>query len=503
MLRSIRFALLALVAAAIALPAPALAAPSTWQTVDVTLQTEQQQSMLLVSGELPASAKLPAEAELAVPAGTELQWIGQILGGAASSDPELKYVKSTDQGMDLYRFTLTKSRTAQVEGVVQGMTVPDGANFTSAMKWTAWQALPEVRMSQRVPKASQILSAAPGASLQPGEGAYSYYTKTVKNPKAGQILELTFAYSPTGAAAGAAGAAATTPSSNPTALIIILAVFIGGFGFLLYKVRGKIQPHEISVKKSPQPQAKPAQSNVSKAASRSSQQIETEVAEPRPKAIKPAYIVVALVALVVVGAVFASGRGVSAKVTGGTIKKSFGAASPCTTASIPVMANQGVDLSSQGEKLLDAFMGQEGVGDVVLDLDRSVVDIKFCDSLQSEDSIRQILTGTGLVTTAAAPETASAPTTATLDPSGKKQSTSVDIAKGNFSPGEISLKAGVPTELTFGAAASCITEVNFKELGVKQDLTAGPATVKLPALEPGTYTFACPQEHQVGKLIVQ
>lgn len=505
MLRPIRFVALALVTAAIAIPAvSASAAPSSWNTVDVTLQSEQQQSMLLVSGELPASAKLPYQAELAVPAGTQLQWIGEILGGAASEDPELTYTKSSSGGMDLYRFTLTKSRIAQVEGIVQGMSGPVGADFASTLKWTAWQALPEVRISQRIPVASKILTAAPGATIQPAGSGFNMYTKTVKNPKAGQVLDLTFSYSSPAAGAGAAAPGAAAPAgSDTTALIVILAVAVAGFGLLIFKVKNKIEPQEIvPAKQKPTAQSVAPTSKPSGAKSRRTKVVEPEVIAPQPKRIKPAYVVVAVIGLLVAGAVLAGADGVSAKVAGGTIKKSFGAASPCTSASIPVMANQGIDLSSQGEALVDSFIGQEGVGDVTLDIDRAVVDITFCESSQSEDSIRQILTGSGLVTTGAAP-VASAPTTASVDPTGKTQTVAVDTASGSFSPTDIVLKAGVPAEIAFGAAASCITEVIFSELGVKQDLTAGPATVKLPALQPGTYAFACPMGHQEGKLVVQ
>lgn len=502
MLRFIRIVIVAMAVAAITVPLTATAAPSSWQSVDVTLQTEQQQSMLLVSGELPSTAKLPIEAELAVPTGTQVQWIGEILGGAASADPELKYVKSTENGMDLYRFTLTKSRVAQVEGVVQGMSSPSGANFGTALKWTAWQALPEVRVSQRLPKASQIVSAAPGATLQAGDAGFSYYTKTVKNPKAGQVLDLSFTYSPSSATA-AVGSPASPSSSNTPALFVILAVFVGGFGFLIYKVRAKVRPLPLVVKQPAKAQSGQSRASGASSASRRGQQnIEQEIVEPAPKRIKPAFVILLAVGVLVSGAVIAGGKGVSANVAGGTIKKSFGAASPCTSASIPVMANQGVELNSQGEALVDSFVGQEGVGDVVLDLDRSVLDIKFCSSLQSEDSIRQILTGTGLVTTGAAP-VASAPTSTTVDPSGKTQAATVDSASGSFAPSEVLVKSGIPTELSFNGAGGCITAVIFSELGLNQDLTAGPATVKLPALKPGTYAFACPMGHQEGKLVVQ
>ena len=118
--------------------------------------------------------------------------------------------------------------------------------------------------------------------------------------------------------------------------------------------------------------------------------------------------------------------------------------------------------------------------------------------------MRQALSSSGLITLGQGQSSAAAPpTTATVDASGKKQTAEVDTASGNFAPSQIALKAGVPAEISFGSAAGCLSEVVISELGINQDLTKGPATVKLPALEAGTYKFACAMGHQAGQLVVQ
>ena len=91
-----------MVAAAFFSAQSAFAAVAQWETVDVTVHPEQNGGVLLISGQLPGSVTLPAQAELAVPAGGELQWIGQILGGAASADPELQYAKRTVGGWSMF-----------------------------------------------------------------------------------------------------------------------------------------------------------------------------------------------------------------------------------------------------------------------------------------------------------------------------------------------------------------------------------------------------------------
>lgn len=504
MRRLSRFALCAtMFVVATALASTALAAPVAWQTVDVSLRPNASDGVMLVSGTLPRDVSLPAEAELAVPAGSSLQWIGEILGGPASADPELKYAKSTVNGLDIYRFTLTKARIAQIE-VPAAATPFDGTTYTSALTWLAPQAVPEVNMNVRIPQGAKIAQVVPGAAVLPGESAsFSYYSKTFKNVKANDKLDLSFGYTVPAAAAASTAQGSSASSTNTFAIVLILAVFAGGFGLLIYNVRRKMGANDDAEETAVGPQRVASAQSPSSQSRKTSPTPATVEPEPTPaKRIKPAYVILAIVGVLVVSVVIAGNNGTTAKAVGGKITKSYGAASPCASASIPVMANQGVDLASQGDKLVDAFADMEGVGDVTLDIARSTLDVAFCESLQTEDSMRQAVARTGLVTLGA-PQAASAPATATLDPTGKKQTTTVDTASGAFAPSKIVLKAGVPADISFGAASGCVTEVIFADLGVQQDLKAGPATVSLPALEPGTYAFACAMGHQSGALIVQ
>jgi len=419
MLRTTRFiiaALIALVTAASAMPA--LGAPAGWQSVDVTFHTEQQQSITLVSGELPETAKLPYETELAIPAGTQLQWIGEILGGPAAEDPEVKYVKTTVGGMDIYRFTLTKSRIGMLEGTAPGAPAFDGTTYVSTQKWTAWQAVPQVRISQRIPKAAQIAQTAPGAALQAGDTSYSYYTKTVKNPKAGEVLDLAFSYTLPAAGAAATGAAAPDSGTNTAIVALIAVLFIGGLGFLAFKVQRKMNAKNAA-DESPAPRKAKASAQTSKTTTAPAPVVpDTAEATPVKKA-RPLIPMLIIIAAMVAGVVYAAGQGTTARVDGGVITKTFSTAEPCASAIVPVVASAGVDLAAKGAELIDAFTGAEGITKVTLDIAKSTVDIGYCESSQSEASVRQILAGTGLVSVNAAPAV-STPSTASVEPSATK-----------------------------------------------------------------------------------
>lgn len=485
--------------------AAAAAAPSGWKAIDITLQTEQQQSMLIISGQLPETVKLPHVAELAVPAGTQLQWVGEILGGDPSADPELKYEKSTANGMDVYRFTMTRARIAQVEGVLPSVTAFDGTNYATSLKWTAWESVPEVRISQRLPQGAQVVQAAADAELQTGDSGTSYYAKKVTSPKAGDAIDLTFSYAvpsaPVRSGAGKGG-----PTSVPLIVMVVTAVL--GFGFLVFAANRKSAASRMNEDAQPvKLQETQADETFDDESADGGDQ--TPVGGP-PSPLAPRKQSKSALLLLVIAAVFVAGfflavkQSTSSAVVNGSISRNFGTPSACQSATFAYTANDGVDLSKQGAQIMKAFEGMDGVGVITLDLEKSTLDMSWCDSSQSEQSMRDTVTSTGLIVLGEATVArGERPAEAMLDPSGKKQTLAVDTSSGSFAPSQIVLKAGVPAEITFGKAVGCLSEVAIADLGVRQDLTKGPATVKLPALTPGTHSFVCGMGHQSGQIIVQ
>jgi plastocyanin len=86
---------------------------------------------------------------------------------------------------------------------------------------------------------------------------------------------------------------------------------------------------------------------------------------------------------------------------------------------------------------------------------------------------------------------------------GGVQTIAVDLSKGYYDPSTIELKAGLPAEITFSQAAGCLGQVQSQELSFFEDLTSGPKTVKLGALQPGTYTFTCGMQMVSGTIVVK
>jgi|GEM_PF-1189581 hypothetical protein len=492
----------------------AMAKPAEWQRVDVTLHSEQSGGVMLVSGELPEAVKLPAEVELSVPAGSSLQWVGEILGGDPSADPELKYTKSTVDGSDLYRFTLTKSRTAQLEIVTSEAAAFDGTNYTSGLKWSATQDVPEVRLSVRIPQGAQIVQPSPEAALQPGASGYSFYTKSFKDVKPGDQLDMAFSYK-----VAATPASTTATSSGSTAQIVIILIAVAAGGFFVMAVRRKMAPASgdavaptrtsaAGVKSDTATSAKINAKNT-RSKNPTSAPVEAE-AENGPStrltgAAKRNILTVTIVGSIIVVTLVVGNQTNKPQIEGDSISQTFSQGQPCSTATIALAVPAGEDPAKTAETLFDALRTADGMNTATYNFKTSTLEAGFCESKATEESVRQALAPTGLVD-ASAPAQSAAPApveSAAATPSGDGQVLTVDTSSGSFAPSQLSAEAGKPVEITFGQGTGCLGEVVFPKLNVRQSLEGGPATVKLPALEPGTYAFACGMDMQHGTLVVQ
>jgi hypothetical protein len=85
---------------------------------------------------------------------------------------------------------------------------------------------------------------------------------------------------------------------------------------------------------------------------------------------------------------------------------------------------------------------------------------------------------------------------------GDVQRISVDASAG-YNPNVIRATAGIPIEITFSQGSGCMAEVMSRDLGFFEDLTAGPKTIKLPALTAGEYGFSCGMEMVFGTIVVE
>ncbi|KAF0208684.1 MAG: hypothetical protein FD171_325 [Actinobacteria bacterium] len=369
----------------------AFAAPVAWQSIDVTLHSESAESRMLVSGTLPETVSLPAEAELSVPAGSAFMWIGEILGGDPSADPELKYTKTTIGELDVYRFTLTKSRTAQVEIPAPIKQVINGSAYTLALKWTSAQDVPEVRLIARVPQGAQVAAPVEGAALQPGEAGYSYYVKTIKGVKAGQPLDLTFDYT-----LPAVPATAATPGTNPIVPLVLVLFVIAVAALVVVSVRRKPAEESSDGEQSVITGAADTQVEFSDEEQFSEASPETQLSRPAG-ASKRMLITAVVIGTLIVAAFIVVGQTTKPKLVGDTITRTFSPGEPCLTSTLAVTAPKNADPNKTAEKLFGALGPLGGMNIATYNVKTQSVEVGFCESKTSEAAVRQALAATGLV----------------------------------------------------------------------------------------------------------
>ena len=83
------------------------------------------------------------------------------------------------------------------------------------------------------------------------------------------------------------------------------------------------------------------------------------------------------------------------------------------------------------------------------------------------------------------------------------QEITVTPGGGKYSPNVIRLKAGVPSEITFGQSSGCTGMVLSTPLNFMANLADGPKVVNLPGLKKGTYQFSCALAMVYGKIVVE
>lgn len=372
---------------------PAAAAPLGWESMDVMLHQEQSRSVMLVTGVLPAATALPAEAELFVPAGSSIQWIGEILGGPPAEDPELQYTVSTVDGIDVYRVTLTQSRVAQVEVVAPASQTVDGKTYESLLTWTPGQDVPLVRLIVRVPSGAQVQEPVAGAAMQPGDAGYSYYVKSFETVKAGDPLELGFSYSlPAAPATGTSGAADSSPV---VALVLVLGVLLIA-AFVVVVVRRTPRRDQATDNGDDTHVIEPADMEL--------EMVDTEDVDAEPdaggglsSAGRRNLIAATVVGVLVVGTFIIGAQTTKPTLTENTITQTFSQGEPCLTSTIPLAVPGGADPQATAKTLFTALGPVRGLTAATYDIAASTIQVGFCESQTTEDAIRQALAVTGMV----------------------------------------------------------------------------------------------------------
>lgn len=390
----------------------AFAAPSPWQTVDIVFHAEETGGVMTVYAELAEGITLPAQARLSVPAGADVQWIGEILGGDPAQDPELKSTKTTEGGADIYAFTLTQSRIAQIETLLPAGRTFDGTAYTAALTWPAAEDLPQVRVAVLMPKGAKIVTPAPGAQIMAGDSTSDYYAKTVKDVKAGDTVDLTVTYTEPPAAPAAtpaSGANAAGGSQGTLVSILLVVVLLVGGVMVVMGARGKIAARTAGAAEEPDGDAAAgtvatsvADAFEDDAAGDASTVAEAASAVTASGAAKRRMVTAIIAGVLVIAAVALGMQAAKPQVVGDTVAEVFAQGEACVTVDIPLSTEGDKDPTATGKKLFDALRPLPGLKSATYDFKNGALSVGFCESETSEAAIREALAPTGVLAEPAA-----------------------------------------------------------------------------------------------------
>lgn len=385
-------------------PVPrAVASTVAWERIDITLHTEQSGGVILVQGTLPSTVTLPAEVELWAPAGSELQWAGEILDGPPSEDPSRDFSKTTEGPLDIYRFTLLESHQAQIEVLSRGDVTADGSEYASSLVWIPAQDVSLVRLLVRVPETAQVIRSSPGATLVPGDPGFAYYTRTIEDAKAGEALELAFGYTlqESTVSSGDSGGQASSVG-------LVVAIGLGALAILLLLVI-VIRRELRSSSAESEPHEAPRADEQTASADRSAVEIaddaeagtagenggvsHTGAGSAAKRNLLVGVVAVALILIVVIVA----GETTKPKVATDSISQTFASGDPCLTVTIPLDVPNGSDPEVTAAAIFEALGPIDGLNTATYRIGTSTLDVGFCESKTSESIIAQTLQPTGLV----------------------------------------------------------------------------------------------------------
>jgi hypothetical protein len=382
----------------------ALAKTVPWDSVDLVVHEEQGKQLFIIAGQLPTATPLPAEVEMAVPAGLQLQWAGEILGGDPAKDPSVQYKLAKVGNSDVYSFPVSTSRTAQLELAITDAVRLDGSKYVAAVQWTPSQDVRELKIGFRIPAGAQIGTPVEGAVTVPGPTGFDYYRKTVTNVKAGQPVNFAFDYSMPGVAgAAASGSGASNGNAAAFAIIAVLFATIAGLMFAVWRKmqsKGEGAPATSSART-----ATKATSSVNRSAAPGSKtsaaaRASKATSEPQPKPRSKAGIVlVGVIAALAIGAFFAVNASTKPQVQGDVITRTFSSGDPCTSTVVPLAVTAGGDMSDAAEKLFAVLQTLPSITTATIYKDQPRIEVGYCESSLQPGQVEQALAATGLVAT--------------------------------------------------------------------------------------------------------
>lgn len=249
-------------AAASAATAPALAS-LRWV---VGVGSRAGETVVMVTGTLPGSVKLPAKIVIPVPKDVTPGWVGEIVGSDPSKDPTAVYSTASGPKYDTMTITLKIARVGQAEYTIPSSGAGQVTDYSTEVPILG--PVGSAAIEIRVPSGSVVTSISPGVTLTGSSGGLDFYSLTKRAPGRGSTIRAALTADAEAAqqpgAASEPGTQGGAPVGSPlgavTGMVVVLAAGLTGFvGVLGYhRVRDRRAAESAPEDDVPQPKVRAA-----------------------------------------------------------------------------------------------------------------------------------------------------------------------------------------------------------------------------------------------------
>lgn len=213
-------------------PAAAAQAVNDVEALQVAYIGSGDETVLMVIGRLPSTTPLPAVVEMSLPAGLAPFWAGE-MQDADGSGSEIKVNPTkvrTENGFDVYQWTVTTSRTFQIEATVGSIFAPGpNGSMTTTVKHISPNRATSAVIGVDVPPGFIPADTTNVMNLGPSQSGTVWGTP-LENVEAGTEMTLSLTYIPGSMDEGAKPVANTANTVGLVVAILISAAFgVGAF----------------------------------------------------------------------------------------------------------------------------------------------------------------------------------------------------------------------------------------------------------------------------------
>jgi copper chaperone CopZ len=337
---------------------------------------------------------------MTMPQGSRIAWAGEVLGGPLENDPTVEpVIEHGENGYDIVSLTLTKALRAQVELTAPGILVQDGTHRSLRIGYLPVDEVGTVSVAALVPAGGVIETATPGATTSPGPSNGTIVAlETSAVPGAEVTLDIRYTQA-------ARPASTTTGGASNATSILIIALVVAAFVFVLVMANKRAKRTAIAEEDEAGPDADggddiaaAVETGKVTVPGSDAQEDAPPVAVPEARrGLTPQTIIIAVVAVILGGAVFVMASGEAPGTTRSTNEYTYKVLTDAdgnTTLTVPIRLSE-ADPAHESSHVFDAVAGVAGVRSVKVIYAGPSAEIEYDSSRVDEATIRGALSAGG------------------------------------------------------------------------------------------------------------